>query len=398
MPGIRKSMKNQAVLFVCNSPFQIITALCIRMHFFSKTLADIIVTDQMQGYKEIAQKTRRTGVFRNVVCASNYDYISYHGKGNKKPVTIPEKIRDAFSAQSRVKRMLSCDVAAYSDIFIFNWDRFTVILYEYLWKRNHALSVHLFEEGITSYEHILLPYECTFSYAESLGKIKKSVRRLLGKPDLYRNIRDAYVFRPEMLGKSFPLPTHRIPLLSDDCKGINQVLFDIFDCENVEDYLNADVIFFEESYAREGIPIDYGTIIKSVLEVVSKNRILIKRHPRSRDDVFERMGLRVNTLQHVPWEIIVLRHPELCDKIWISICCSSMICPYYYLDMKTNSVFLFEMTRFQPNEKTAVYIDNVRKKLLDPYPEVFIIPRDKEQLSQIMTAKKDSIKEDNNNA
>ena len=392
-------MHNQQVLFICNTPFQVVTAVCIRMHFYGETDVDLIITDQIQGYKEIALKAEKTGVFRHVDCAEVSDFNAYRGEENRRPETIPEKLRSGLSRKKRLKQLYCDNIINYSDIFLFNWDRFTVMLFEYLWRQNRRLSVHLYEEGITSYEHILLPYQCTREYAENMPIYKKAIRRLLRFPDLYRSIRDVYVFQPEMLDRSFPLPALRIPQLSSGQKGVNQALFAIFDCEKAEEYLNSDVIFFEESYVQDGVPVDYGSIMERLTEFISKDRILIKRHPRSRDEVFEQMGLRVNALQHVPWEIIVLRHPELCEKIWISICCSSMICPYYYLGMKTNSVFLFEMTGFRPDEKTAEYFDHVREKLLEPYPEVFMIPQTAAQLTAYYTQKlNQQNKEDQNNA
>lgn len=390
--------QTQQVLFICNTPFQIVTAVCIREHFLTEAAVDLIITDQIQSSPEIAEKTEGTGLFRNVFRVSNNDFIHYRGPENKKPETVSEKLRFSLSARSLLKRMFGSP-AVYDDLFLFNWDRFTVLLFEELRRRNRRLSVHLYEEGITSYEHILLPYECSEQYAGSLPPWKRAARRLLGHPELYTGIRDAYVFRPEMLGDGFPLPVWRIPLLKAGDNVINRVLFSIFDCDNIGDYLSADVFFFEESYVQDGIPMDYGAILKPISELTGKDRILIKRHPRSQDDVFERLGYRVNTLQYVPWEILVLRHPELCRKIWVSVCCSSMICPYYLFGLETNCVFLFRMTGYRPNEQIGAYYDHIREHLLDPHPEVFVQPETHEQLTETIHEKLSIIqKEDKHHA
>ncbi len=375
--------QKQEVLIICNTPFQLMAATCIKRAFLMEDDVDLIISDQMQRSDVLSANARKTGLFRTVTHVLNDDYSYYRGKRNQLPTNVFQRAKVYFSRGLRRRQMYQGQTR-YDQLFLFNLDRFVVLLYEKLWSVNPRIQVNIYEEGIGSYEHIALPYLSTRGYEESLTPAKRIVDYFFNRPCMYRNIRRMYVFRPELLSEEYPLQIMRIPQISPEDKPLCDALFTIFDYQEDADPYQQDVIFFEECYAQDGSPIDYLAILKPVVDAIGKERLLIKRHPRSRVELFADEGFQTNVNQSIPWEIITLKHPEIADKVWISLCCGSMMCPFYYLGLKPKCVSLLKLSGYRPDETVGAYFDYVQTRLLDPHPEVFFQPQTEEELAEYL--------------
>lgn len=303
-------MANHIVLV--NTHFQFLTILNLKLQEFREESWDIVISDEISGYQDIAEKLREQRIFRNVYTIETRDIV--HACGKKDYL---KKISYIMLSESHIKKFFPYKRNKYDYFWFDNVDSLvTHLLFEKFSDINKNLKAIFFEEciGCCHKKKFDLREYKTFRL---LGK-KQNV---LHKAKILDNIEAYYCFLPELvsIGKE-DTKVRKMPVFSSENVELGQCIDEIYSLEELEDRYEEKYIFFEESFISnpgEEIVEDFQ-IVSQIAEKVGKENLIVKRHPRNKEDRFGKCGIKVNKNFSVPWEAVMLKQ-NFTDKIFITI-------------------------------------------------------------------------------
>lgn len=362
-------VEGRYLLFICDTFYQLLNALNIKLHFFSNIPADLIIlkTTNLVAYKE---KISDLNVFNKIIVS---EYCG--NKDNAEIFKIPIAVRTKYP--EKYEHAISFD-RTYTDYFtpVCQYPYWKMVYYQ-LVKKGLTPRVHIYEDGATTYT------ENWFASSKKHidhEQYKESQR-------FYNNITDIYMYRPELYSAQneiFKLP---IPLLSiDDTRFVDILkhIFGIFDIPK-EKYL-----FFNECFNEDGISNDIQ-ILDELAKVVGKNNIAIKMHPRSQKMKFSYClhGYNIFSDKDTPWEIAPLSS-ELDDKVLISISSNAMWTPQIIANAKCWAISLENVMKlstrphvWQNFHTYQTFMSKVRT-VVNKKHTTFFRPNSQLELSQIL--------------
>jgi glycosyltransferase involved in cell wall biosynthesis len=371
--------KSKRVLAVCNTPFQLICIIWLRISFFRDAIFDVIITNQVNDAKNLTDRVLSAQLFNNVTLVCDSDYSNWRGAKNSRPKTKLDKLRDYYGRGLR-RRSLYRGSTKYDEFLLFNHSRFSLLLFERLWQRNSHIQAAIYEEGIGSYNHISRCYYDPKYAWECRSLMRKINDRVFRRPCITENIRRMYVFIPELLNFHPPIEIVRIPPLDANCQELTKALFSVFNCENAELDVTQDVILFEESYAADGLPFNYMPVLEALDKAFGKENIVVKKHPRSKIDLFTSEGYAIFPNSSAPWEVILLKNTALAKKTWVSYCSGSMLCAYFYFGLPVRAISMMDAVKQPLGEIQLSYFRFIRDHLFSLAPQYYTIPASVEEL------------------
>ena len=212
--------------------------------------------------------------------------------------------------------------------------------FRYFQKKNENLQLIVYDEGYSSYTHDFWNSQNNYSLAHSsLNKILK----MLGKKYPYEYINRALFFKPDFIFPEFPFTKERLI-----GKNFSLSNLDIVDINRIFEYKplttelpSHSVIFFEECFSE-----DYGDnsdllILKEITNIIGKNNIFIKLHPRTTKDRFTSMGYKVLSNINYPWEVFAINNPSS-DILQISFSSGSLVNYLFFTQTRIKSLYLFK--------------------------------------------------------
>ena len=354
------------LLFICNTPYQILFAYNYYFHRKDIELS-IVITDTCNGYQKLCENLRK----------SRYIYRAYIWKLKDFPKYGKFRQLYAYLWQKILKREIMIpsldDEETYDELFFANFNIEVTYLRRNLLLRNRALSTFMFEDGFASYSTY---YEKTLNeLLHPNNKMYSLVRRSIY--DLYYAVKCLYVFNPSLMQwKSKPLPVAKVdfvgadnPIFIDELK----IIFDIHDNINYPE----KYIFFEESYRADGKEINDLQMLEDIANLVGKNNICVKPHPRSQRDVFTAHGFRMNTDFSIPWEVLSLFIP-LENKVLMTVASVSVITPRILLGKNYKAIMLYKIA--SPQESLRLDIIPTYVQACKEYSDDILIPQTQEEM------------------
>lgn len=127
------------VIFLCNTPYQVMTACCVKHSFFKEAQADIIISDHMQLSQDLAAHVNDAkGLFENVFNVASKQLFETVGKANKYQRRFyrayPEKIVDnLIKVKEKYDVFLCANVEPFSELF-FLYLRVLTLLNQIFYK------------------------------------------------------------------------------------------------------------------------------------------------------------------------------------------------------------------------------------------------------------------------
>lgn len=332
-------MKLQNILIMCSSAFQIIAATRIRQSLLIDETVDLLITDQLANCELIRNRISKTKLFDNVYIFKIKDYNWKNWKHTWFGYVYNIQIICRFSEvqEKHYKSFFFANISSGSA---------SSCLATFLKERDHT-ELCMFEDGFASYSPL---YKREFDKVFYNHSFRQSLIYGLKKPGYYY-IDKYYVSEPDILnGWKYPFSIAKIPQLSEDAvKALN----DIFDYANCKDKYEEQYIFFEESYYADGKDVGDVEIVRKVADIVGKDKIIIKIHPRNPHNRFSELGFKTNLDTSVPWEIIAL-NIDIEDKTLITIASGSSITSYFVSNKKAKkSILLYEFRDIDKNQLTS---------------------------------------------
>lgn len=317
------------ILFLCNTPYQILFVTNYLYNMDNYT-ADIIITDEIANYILCKDRIENTKLFEKV-------YVL-----EQKKVKRTNKVGELFRYYLQLYLDKNCIdgyiklKSKYDEFFFANFNCIPIYIRRRIMKNNKNLKIFMFEDGFATYSDF---------YGNTLYDIlhpKTKIRRLLRKRiyDLYYSIEGIAIFNQHYLQWKLLFKIISVPLINPKNKEFLNILRTEFVGEAIDEY-SQKYIFFEESYYADGKDVHDIEVVSKIANIVGKDNIIVKIHPRNKDNRFEKLGFITNKNLSVPWEVLSMLIP-LEDKVLITIASVSVLTPQILFGLKYKGYMLYE--------------------------------------------------------
>lgn len=343
------------ILFVCNTYFQLIVSIQLKLTVFKEACVDIAISDHSINSENVAIELKKQKLFNDVFyietvkldrkCRDNKLIFKQYtlcmfGKGDLKELKI-----DVFKDKH------------YDRLFFYNLTSSIISIFCMLYSVNKNIKCSMMEEGILSYRNQL--EEDGKKYSKRIKYIA-AVRALLKKKNLFELTEDFYCFYPTLY-KGHLLPK-QIPNISRDSK-IKDILRDIFAIDKEAITFSEKYVYFSSICDFEGgKPIGEFELIQKIADTVGKDNLLVKKHPRDTRDVYKRNNIKVMKNSYIPWEAIQLSC-DFSDKIFISATSTSIISANLMVDKPVKSYYFFSECDIESNSSAVNSIQSIQEIL-----------------------------------
>ena len=330
-------MKN--ILLICNTHYQLIVAMQMRLTSFENENVYALITNRSRRAEQVAQRLKETGLFSDVF----YQAVK-EPKGKR--ANICERIAYIKGAVWGSKRYRIPAEIVFDEIIGFNLDLHSHMVFANECKKNPQLKCEKMEEG-------LLSYKTKDSTSGVLSTVYR-LRRLRGLPNMKTGLSKFYCFEPAAYDG--PLHPVSIPKLSVGSEKLKAVLSDVFSMEDVrEDDYAAKYIYLPCVYDFEGgEPIGELALALRIAEVVGRENLLVKVHPRDDAEKYKQYGLKVDARSGIPWEAIQIKH-DFSDKVLISTLSTSLLTSASLFDNPPKSYYAFRQCDLSGNRLAQHY-------------------------------------------
>lgn len=360
-----KVVKAMKILFVCNTPSQMIYATNIILNNLDKDcVVDMIVSDQFKNSLEIAQKYEKTGVVNKVFYAKAHDCIA-RGKKNLLSFFLKSSRYGLFDVLPKLEN--------YDGLFVNNIDIFTTVLFDYLQNKNKNIFANRFEEGYSSYFSTLRQSK----QCKMLEKILKAEKRRL----LSESLTAFWYFEPDFAKYKHENDCmKKISPLDRNDKKLQSVLNSAFAINTLSKY-DEKYIFFEESYVINGIDVDDVGLVEKIVSLVDKNDVIIRMHPRMSENRFKHLGVKTCEPDGTPWEMIQFNE-DYSSKVFLTISSGSVLGSKMYFGDNVKTILLYKLVG---KKIISDEYENHLRKITDKYgADGFYIPETFEELKDIL--------------
>jgi len=344
-------MSGKRVLFICNSAYQLLTAVQIRRTIYAHEEADLILSNQLAGADKVSENARKTNVFGHVA------YIE-----NKKQA-FANRFREAcedIKIIFHLRRVLGeYDIVCLSNISVFS------ILFLRLYQRRTS-EVNIFEDGFVTYSKVFVRMDRA-----------SVISRLLLPQGVLGSVSHLFLFNPDLLDwHAQGIQVVAIPKLSNSNQDTIGVLNTIFDYAASPDRYDKSYLFMEESFYADHFPVNDVEIVEELARMVGKENVMVKLHPRNPENRFERLGYKTNHSYAIPWELIMLNTP-LQGSTLVSISSCSILQPYLLLGIKVRSISLLNLLATKPGNMQGE-LGEYMQSLFNRFSEFCYSPMDME--------------------
>lgn len=240
---------------------------------------------------------------------------------------------------------------------------------------NNKLKFIWLEDGMTTYVN----YGDFFPGKTIKSIIKTILLHNMGK----KNIECQFLYHPELANYNVPCKRCKLPPLKPDSRTAktSDSLFDVSE----KDFIKHRYIYFDNAFAAFGMKLNDSEILQLVSNVIGNSHFMIKVHPRNDSNIYIKEGYNVNTKSGMPWESYFFHDEAVDNKVLIGVISTALLSPFLYFDSKQKVISLIRFLDMESIDvKTRKYIESVRDIFMVPHPDVFILPKTKEELEHVL--------------
>ncbi len=323
-------IKEKRKLFICNSVYHVLVAVWIKYYKFKNCDVDIIITNHMNGYYAISNNLKKTHLFLNVFPVKSLGIDKKHPLFKNKIIKIFSKINPFIKI---LKNIINID---YDEFFIANPDPFSDLLFIALNNKHKydRIKLNFYEDGASSYSKLFERFfSCQYPHENKMKNI-------------YKNTNCFYVFNKDAMMWDPGCKIEQIEPISCENEFIS-IVNKIFSYDNMTDLYDKKYIFLEESYYADSGYMEDVELVEKIAQLVGKENIMVKIHPRNPENRFEKLGYKTNKNTSIPWEVILINN-DFSDKVLITIASSSIINSMALFNKKIESYSLIECLKKIP--------------------------------------------------
>lgn len=324
-------MKN--ILIYTNTHMQIINAIQIKRNLYPNDKVDLIISDHTGSASSVAQRISCNNLLFHKVRYVKTHFVEFH-QGVLKDIADIFLV-STFSSKKYQRMLDTCDMD-YHEIYYFNESIVLYPIIDAVYRRNRELRLVRFEEGLASYQSLLMR-----DTAPRL-KIINVLRNKIGRKSLY-DLQTAFCcYFPMMLreqaltydnlrerffidkGQMEEKELLEIPILNRDDKVLIDSLNVAFAYNPQKANFKQKYIYFASCSDIDGYNVGETELVLKIAELVGPENLLVKMHPRDGRSVYSDAGLTVSRESNVPWEIVQLNY-DFSGYVFISLVSSSIL-------------------------------------------------------------------------
>lgn len=353
------------LLFLCNTLYQIIAASCIR-EMYPNDEAELILSDHSTGHKHIFKKFKETNLIFDKVYYVETKYLyEFDDK-----ISRSEKIA-LMKDRKTVLSMIELD-SYYDKFFCANAEPFSMRLVNYIKQGNKEAEINWFEDGLSAYNYD----KCYFPSWK--GRVTWKMKSLIGYYGVTSSVNFYYVFQPNKMEWKPNAEIVKIESISDR---LAKELGTIFDYENCTDKYEEKYIFFEDG------AMDWSTnsdikLMEKIAELVGRENILVKIHPRNSVNRFKELGFKTNQDTSIPWEIIAA-NIDIENKMLVTMYSQSVVIPEILLGKNGNVIALGRMEGYTDQRSMDLFAYYERQFFLKNRNRYYV-PKNLKELSEVL--------------
>lgn len=338
------------ILIIANTYYQLILSIQMKITILNEDKVVLLISDHSNGAEKVFEGLKSAGVFEQVSFIRTKGLVNNRNKSEK----LGDFLDIAFRNDNRYSYYLKdIDDLCFDEMICYNYHIDMIGLYSLLSRVNNGIKMSLFEEGVLSYG---------IRFSETNGrKLIEQARRIQGKKNVSDGAYQFYCYYPRLY--KGPLKPVGVPVISpgSECTSILKKLFD----------LNADTlrypqkfIYFSSVYDFEcGKPIGEFELVKRIADLVGKDNLIIKTHPRDTRTVYRDYGLSVDKNSGIPWEAIQLS-ADFSDKVFMTATSGSVLAGSFMSEKPTKTFYMYKLCNISENYGamgTALDIENLLK-------------------------------------
>ena len=311
------------IAFVCASPVQIMRAIHMKMRYrICKEKADIYILHKCPGYMDYANNLKKENIFENVFATD----VSKLGK------RIVFKLLFGNNEYAKLIRK-----HRYTKLFTFNIEDELAQAIFCVNKNIPGFEHHCIEDGPNIYK-LYEPPKYKWYHPYKLMGIDKQVF----------HIKKWWTSCPEFIEipKSFHTQKEQLKIIDSHDQEYINIVNTVFDYRPSVNLENADLLIMDESHYSDGLMIDNADykLYKKIKNKYSKLNILVKIHPRTRDNRYL-SEFNVMESTNIPWELYILNRENKISKdlIQMSIVCGTMVSDRFMFGVEGKKIILGPM-------------------------------------------------------
>lgn len=332
-------------LFICNTYSQFIISVHMKLTVFKDQKVSVILTDQTRDMQKVKSR------LDNIACPfEEVFYIETKAYCSKKNAI--GYFKDILHSLMGDKMFDVLNDKVYDEIVYYNLDFALLAIYDKLIKRNKNMECSRYEEGILSYNHEFLYWRLT---------LVCNIRKILGHKNPQSVSKYFYCFYPEVYkGK---LKAVGIPTIDEDKEKLADIMGKCFEISLDDNSYSEKYIFFTSVYDFEGgKPIGEFEAVGRIADVVGKDNLLIKQHPRDPRNIYIENGFRVDKNSSIPWEAIQFQL-DISNKVLLTVNSGSILSSALLFKNGAKAFFVYELCDLEDNELAQESISSIKKVL-----------------------------------
>lgn len=361
--GVAKERKRRLVMniiFYLKTYYQILMSIQMSMTIFKNDKVTIIITDDSKGTYGVVEKIKTLGIVEEVIYAETRGIIHERKLGEKISDFISISLLNTNQYSKYIKELTN---KSYDEFVFYNHGIDTIGIYNILQNTNCNIKASYIEEGILSYNF-------NVQYGK-VANVSYKIRKLRGKKNLQDVIEKFYCYYPVLYKGN--LRTIQVPLItqkSDTALILRKIFNPQFDYKQ-------KYIFFTSVYDFEGEkPIGEFELACKIANLVGKDNLIIKIHPRDTRTIYLDNGFCVDKNSDIPWEVIQLS-ADFSDKIFLTVNSGSVLAGSFMSEKPVKTYYMYKLCDVTNNsscKKNTMDIENLikNKEMKDVLANVFI--------------------------
>lgn len=287
-------MAGKRILIICNTLFQVVVAVQLKLTLFANDEVDVHVSDHSVGSELVVNGLSRTGMFSKVEYRCTKDEIS---QAPRKKVAAFLRSCMGYGSQAAYPD--------YDEIIFYNLNMPVYDLADSAIGGSEQTRFSGMEEGVLSYGRM--------AYGKSPELLDRA-RLFTGHRPILGSIDVFYCFFPSIAKNNGPwVRTVEIPSLQLNMAAMREVLCEVF--QYAPQRIKYPFVYFASSSDIDGAGYGETELVLRLADYVGRTNLLVKKHPRDKRTVYEDAGLAVMGRSDVPWEIA-----QICGVADESVC------------------------------------------------------------------------------
>lgn len=337
-------------LIIANTYYQLIFSVQMKMTLFRNDDVTILISDHSNGAEKIEKIIAGLKLFNN----------SYHIKTRELLrernwfLELKHFIDMSFKNKSKYSSPLLKELSDlfFDEIVVYNVGRDSIAFFYSLSKYNKNIKLSRYEEGILSYNNTIQ------RIANPKRVLIDFVRMLQKKPQFTKSGENFYCFYPELYkGELSPV---KVPLIGNNSE-TTYIIKKVFNVNLSENDYKEKYIFFTSVYDFEGEhPVGEFELVCKIADLVGKDNMLIKIHPRDRRTIYADNGFKVDKNSNIPWEAIQLTG-SFKDKVFLTATSGSVLSGSFMSSDSPRTYYLYELCKIDGN----TIAEESRKSIVD---------------------------------